>query len=109
MPTTLLLAGVVALGILMIFIGLARTPSTNTAQMVQQRLSVVDQLSSNQQQLALAQDVEAPQLITRAVATKTTARSRRNTVIVAALIGLLLGIVAALLWEPVGRIASRPA
>src|SRR5919201_1699875 len=30
---------------------------------VQQRLSVVDQLSTNQQQLALAQDVEAPQLI----------------------------------------------
>src|ERR1700737_1640093 len=28
------------LGVLMIFIGLARTPSTNTAQMVQQRLSV---------------------------------------------------------------------
>ena len=77
--------------------------------LLQQRLSVVDQLSSNQQQLALAQDVEAPQLITRAVATKTTARSRRNTVIVAALIGLLLGIIAALLWEPVGRIASRPA
>src|SRR5213076_72921 len=38
--TTLLLAGVVALGVLMIFIGLSRTPSTNTAQMVQQRLSV---------------------------------------------------------------------
>ena len=77
--------------------------------LLQQRLSVVDQLSSNQQQLALAQDVEAPQLITRAVALKTTARSRRNTVIVAALIGLLLGIIAALLWEPLGRIASRPA
>ena len=77
--------------------------------LVQQRLSIVDQLSTNQQQLALAQDVEAPQLITRAVALKTTARSRRNTVIVAALIGLLLGIIAALLWEPVGRIARRPA
>src|SRR5438045_5361913 len=38
--TTLLLAGVVALDILMIFVGLARTPSTNAAQMVQQRLSV---------------------------------------------------------------------
>jgi uncharacterized protein involved in exopolysaccharide biosynthesis len=75
--------------------------------LVQQRLSIVDQLSTNQQQLALAQDVEAPQLITRAVALKTTARSRRNTVIVAALIGLLLGIIAALLWEPVGRIARR--
>jgi uncharacterized protein involved in exopolysaccharide biosynthesis len=77
--------------------------------LVQQRLSIVDQLSTNQQQLALAQDVEAPQLITRAVALKTTARSRRNTVIVAALIGLLLGIIAALLWEPVGRIIRRPA
>jgi Chain length determinant protein len=75
--------------------------------LVQQRLSIVDQLSTNQQQLALAQDVEAPQLITRAVALKTTARSRRNTVIVAALIGLLLGIVAALLWEPVGRVVRR--
>src|SRR5712692_1572710 len=40
MNTTLLLAVVVGLGILMIFIGLARTPSTNTAAMVQQRLSV---------------------------------------------------------------------
>src|SRR5436853_7241712 len=38
--TTLLLAGVVALGVLMIVIVLARTPTTNTAQMVQQRLSV---------------------------------------------------------------------
>ena len=76
--------------------------------LLQQRLSVVDQLSTNQQLLALAQDVEAPQLMTRAVAVKTTARSRRNTVIVAALIGLLLGIFAALLWEPIGRIARRP-
>jgi tight adherence protein C len=40
MSTTLLLAIVVGIGILMIFIGLARTPQTNTAQMVQQRLQV---------------------------------------------------------------------
>jgi tight adherence protein C len=40
MSTTVLLAGVVGLGVLMIFIGLARTPSRNTAEMVQQRLSV---------------------------------------------------------------------
>lgn len=38
MGTTMILALVVALGVLMIFIGLARTPTTNTAQMVQQRL-----------------------------------------------------------------------
>jgi tight adherence protein C len=40
MSTTVLLAFVVGLGVLMIFIGLARTPSRNTAEMVQQRLSV---------------------------------------------------------------------
>jgi tight adherence protein C len=40
MSTTLLLALVVGLGVLMIFIGLARTPSRNTAEMVAQRLSV---------------------------------------------------------------------
>jgi tight adherence protein C len=40
MNMTLLLAVVVGLGILMIFYGLSRTPSTNTAQMVQQRLQV---------------------------------------------------------------------
>jgi hypothetical protein len=69
----------------------------------QSRGNVADQLTQNQQQLALAEDVEAPQITTSAVATKTTARSRRNTVIVAALIGLLLGIVAALVYEPVVR------
>ena len=40
MSTTLLLAIVVGIGILMIFIGLARTPQVNTAQMVQRRLQV---------------------------------------------------------------------
>jgi tight adherence protein C len=40
MNMTLLFAVIVGLGILMIFYGLSRTPSTNTAQMVQQRLQV---------------------------------------------------------------------
>jgi tight adherence protein C len=40
MSPTILLAIVVGLGVLMIFYGLSRTPSTNTAQMVQQRLQV---------------------------------------------------------------------
>jgi Chain length determinant protein len=66
----------------------------------QQLLTTTDQLTTNQQQLALAKDVEAPQITTLAAATKTTARSRRNTVLVAGLIGLILGLVAALLYEP---------
>jgi len=40
MSTTMILAFAVAVGVLMIFIGLARTPSSNTALTVQQRLSV---------------------------------------------------------------------
>src|SRR5215211_3332845 len=73
---------------------------------VQQRLATVGLLTTNQQQLALAKGVEAPQITSLAAATKTTARSRRNTVLVSALIGLVLGVVAALLYEP-GRRAVR--
>ena len=40
MSTTILLALICGGGVMLIFIGLARTPSTNTAEMVQQRLSV---------------------------------------------------------------------
>ncbi|HSP10674.1 MAG TPA: type II secretion system F family protein [Candidatus Dormibacteraeota bacterium] len=40
MTTTLLFALICAGGVMLIFIGLARTPSTNTAEMVQRRLSV---------------------------------------------------------------------
>jgi hypothetical protein len=77
--------------------------------LLQQRLTTVDQLTTNQQQLALAQDVEAPQVTTSAVASKTTARSRRNTVLVAGLIGLILGGAAALVYEPVRRTVRRRA
>ena len=72
-----------------------------------QLLTTTDQLTTNQQQLALAKDVEAPVITTLAAATKTTARSRRNTVLVAGLIGLILGIVAALLYEPAVRAVRR--
>jgi uncharacterized protein involved in exopolysaccharide biosynthesis len=75
--------------------------------LLSQRLTIVDQLTTNQQQLALAQGVEAPEITSPAVATKTTARSRRNTVLVAGLIGLLLGVVAALVYEPVLRAVRR--
>jgi uncharacterized protein involved in exopolysaccharide biosynthesis len=74
-----------------------------------QRAQIVDQLTSAKQQLAVAKAVMRGKQETFAVATKTTARSRRNTVVVAALIGLLLGIVAALLWEPAARVVRRPA
>ena len=53
------------------------------------------------QLLALAEQVEFPQIIDRGAPTKTTAKSPRNSAAVAGLIGLLLGILAAILWEPI--------
>ncbi len=52
-------------------------------------------------QLLQAKEVELPRVVTGAAARKITARSRRNTVVVAALIGLILGALAALLWDSV--------
>jgi capsular polysaccharide biosynthesis protein len=64
--------------------------------------------TANSQLLLLAKGVEKPSVYTRAASHKITARSRRNTVVIAALIGLLLGAIAALLWEPVSaRVTPR--
>jgi hypothetical protein len=74
---------------------------------VQEQRQVIADQTQNQSLLALAENVEKSQIISPAQATKTTARSRRNSVLVGALIGLVLGILAALLWEPAVRIARR--
>jgi Chain length determinant protein len=65
-----------------------------------------DQLQAKQL-LIQAQDIERPSVLTRAAAVKTTARSRRNSVVVAAFLGLIVGLVAALLWEPIMRRSRR--
>jgi hypothetical protein len=59
------------------------------------------------QLLALAEQVELPHVIDKGAAVKTTARSTRNSVAVAGLIGLIIGILAALFWEPVATRANR--
>jgi hypothetical protein len=60
--------------------------------------------------LSLAKDIEASRVTAAAVAVRTEPTSRRTSVLVGAFIGLLLGIVAALLWDPVsGRMAARTA
>jgi hypothetical protein len=74
---------------------------------VQEQRQVIADQTNNQSLLALAQNVERSQVISPARASKTTARSRRNSVLVGALIGLVLGIIAALLWEPAARVVRR--
>ena len=59
------------------------------------------------QQLLQAQQIELPSVLTHGAATKTTARSTRNSAAIAALIGLVLGILAALFWEPVATRMGR--
>jgi hypothetical protein len=53
------------------------------------------------QLLALAEQVELPSILDRGAATRTTARSTRNSTAVAGLIGLILGLLAAFFWEPI--------
>jgi capsular polysaccharide biosynthesis protein len=65
-----------------------------------------DQLSTSQLLLQATQ-VEAPKILTGATAQRVTARSRRNTVVVAALIGLIIGAIAALMWDGVAAGMSR--
>ena len=80
----------------------------NTLQLAEQRRAAVEQdRTETLQFLALANEVEKPRVLDRAVAVKTTARSTRNTVAVAGFLGLLLGIFAALLWEPITSRTSR--
>jgi hypothetical protein len=68
---------------------------------VEQRLGQLetDRLSA-QQFLSLAESVEKPQIRSQAVAVKTAGANSRTGAAVGGLIGLIVGILAALLWDP---------
>ncbi|MCP9485427.1 MAG: hypothetical protein MSC30_06180 [Gaiellaceae bacterium MAG52_C11] len=66
----------------------------------QRRGQLLDQQTSAQQFLSLAESVEKAQVVEPAVAVGTVAQSGRNAALVGALIGLLLGCAAALLADP---------
>jgi hypothetical protein len=83
---------------------------SDTNKLILQTTLRSDQLdkTTNSQLLLLAKKVESPYILTPAASNKITARSRRNTVVISALIGLILGALAALLWEPVAtRVTPR--
>jgi uncharacterized protein involved in exopolysaccharide biosynthesis len=73
----------------------------------QRRGQLLDQQTSKQQQLALAQNVESATIVQEPSAVRSTARSRRNSVLVGGLVGLILGALAALAWDSLaGRFRS---
>jgi hypothetical protein len=66
----------------------------------QRRGTVQQELFQNQQLLSLAENVELSKIVQPAVASKTTATSRRNAAAIGGLIGLLLGALAASIADP---------
>jgi uncharacterized protein involved in exopolysaccharide biosynthesis len=83
--------------------------ATNAGVLETRRATVAQARQDRQQLLSLARTVEEPRILQRAVAREVTARSTRNVIVVAAVIGLLLGLAAALAWDPVAGRARRPA
>jgi uncharacterized protein involved in exopolysaccharide biosynthesis len=88
----------------------ASSLSTTDKILLQGRLQgCQSDLTTTTQLYLLAKNVEAPRIITHALAEKTAARSHRNATAVGALIGLILGGIAALLWDPITRRRTRHA
>ena len=65
--------------------------------------NVLDDQLQARQLLIQAREIERPKVLTRAAAVKATARSKRNSVVVGAFLGFVIGLIAALLWEPLLR------
>jgi len=74
----------------------------------QRRGQLVEDKTDTETLLTLARNVERGKQVTIAQASRVPAQSSRSSIIVGALIGLLVGIVLALLWTPVMR-RVRPA
>jgi uncharacterized protein involved in exopolysaccharide biosynthesis len=72
------------------------------------RAALQDDLFEARQWLNLAEGVESSRVVEEASAVKTTARSRRTSLLVGALIGLIVGVVGALAAEPIAARRRRP-
>ena len=82
--------------------------STTDKLLLQVQLNTAESdLSSTTQLLHQATAIEEPSVLTPASSARVTARSRRNSVVVAGLIGLILGGLAALLWDRVAPAVAR--
>src|SRR5262245_17740933 len=83
-------------------VALANLNSVITLALQQQNTISLDRFTVRQQ-LSLAQDVEVGRIVSQASATKTAGANSRTGAAVGGLIGLIVGILAALLWDPTAR------
>jgi hypothetical protein len=79
------------------------TLNATIGSLTERRGLVRQDLLEARQALALAENVEAPTVVERAASRKTTARSVERSLLVGGAIGLILGLLAAILWEPAER------
>jgi uncharacterized protein involved in exopolysaccharide biosynthesis len=84
------------------------TLNSQIGSLVERRGLVTQDLLEAKQALSLAENVEKPSIVEEAASRKTTARSVGRSVVVGGLIGLILGVLAAILWEPASRRFSAP-
>jgi len=86
----------------------SNTVSSTDKLVLQLRLGTLDDTKLSTAQLLLqASQVEAPKVLVGAAAQRITARSRRNTAVVAAVIGAILGALAAILWDGIAASMQR--
>ena len=83
------------------------TLGTLLLTMEQRRGTLEQDRLQARQLLALAEQVELPQVLDRGSALKATARSSRNSIAIAGLIGLIIGFLAALFWDPITARTGR--
>ncbi|MDP8911680.1 MAG: hypothetical protein M3M94_06415 [Actinomycetota bacterium] len=83
---------------------------TSIDNAVQRSAQLVEQQAEARERIAFAKDFERGDVATPAVAVKTTARTRRNSLLVGAVLGLIVGTLAALLWDSLASsLGRRPA
>jgi hypothetical protein len=77
--------------------------STIVATLSNQRFASQSDITSAKQSIAQARGVEAPRIVSPALSANQGGPSRRSGVLIGAIIGFVLGLLAAILWDPVAR------
>jgi gas vesicle protein len=77
--------------------------NASISSLSERRGLAAENLLEARQALSLAENVEQPSIVERAAPRKTTARSVNRSLLVGGAIGLILGLLAAILWEPAER------
>jgi capsular polysaccharide biosynthesis protein len=80
---------------------------TQTGTLESRQVAVQQDMTGTRNLLALARSVESSYIVTHAVAQRVRPRSRLNALVIGAFVGLILGVLAALLWRPKPRPARR--